>query len=423
MWIAKSLFFILTAVTAAVFIYYATLREEPIKVGILHSLSGTMKISEKALVDAWLLAIEEINAGGGLLGRTVVPVIADGASDEEVFAREAKRLIHTEKVDVIFGCWTSASRKSVKSVVEASENILVYPVQYEGLESSANIIYLGAVPNQQIVPAVYWAMKQLGPRMYLVGSDYIFPKAANEIIRHHLQLLEGEAVAETYVPLGATDFERIASEIKAFSPDVIVNTLNGESNIHFFKALHKAGVTPDKIPSISFSIGENELQDLRLKGGDELFEAMAGHYASWNYFQTIPSQRNRAFVQTFKKRFGKARVVSNPMIDAYTGVHLWAQAVKDANSPRPKEVLKAIKKQSIAALDGAVYVDPQNNHIWKTVRIAKVRSDGQFDVVWSSQHPVRPIPYPLYRDVTEWEGYLQGLYEGWGNRWSAPLVK
>lgn len=416
----KKVFFLFAAAVAGIIIFYNTGREEPIKVGILHSLSGMMSISEKAVADATLLAIEELNADGGLLGRRVVPVIADGASDDATFEREARRLINSENVDAIFGCWTSSSRKKVKEVVEASGNILFYPVQYEGLETSPNIIYLGAVPNQQIYPAIFWAMKNIGAKMYLIGSDYIFPRAASEIIKHQLQLLEGTVAAERYVPLGSGDFDAIVQEIKALSPDVIINTINGESNIHFFKALHKAGITSDKIPSLSFSIGENELQGFRRGNGEGLVESMNGHYASWNYFQSITSEANNAFVEKFKKRFGPSCVISDPMEDAYSGVHLWAQAVADAGSSEPKKVLDAIKKQSFAAPEGIINVDPQNNHLWKTVRIGRMAVDGQFEIVWSSQHPIKPVPFLSFKDAAEWTRFLDDIYKNWGDSWAAP---
>jgi len=370
-----------------------------------------MAISEKAVLDATLLAIEELNEAGGLLGRTIEPVIADGRSDEDWFAGEAERLITEEDVAVIFGCWTSASRKAVKVVVERHNHLLFYPVQSEGLEQSPNIVYTGATPNQQIIPGVKWCFDHLGRRMFLVGSDYVFPRTANRIIRDQLAALGGEIVGEEYLLLGTDDVKGVVEMVRRSRPDVILNTVNGDSNIALFRGLRAVGMTSETIPTMSFSLAEQELLTLGA-------EQMAGDYATWNYFQSVASKANSEFVNRFQTKFGKGRVTDDPMEAAYSGVHLWAQAVGKARSAAPAAVRKAIDGESFAAPGGIVYVDGETRHTWKPVRVGKLRRDGQFEIVWDSKHAVRPVPYPIYRTKDEWDVFLQALYQGWGRRWA-----
>lgn len=384
-----------------------------ITVGVLHSLSGTMAISEQSVHDATLLAIEEINAQGGLLGKRLMPVVVDGKSDWPTFAREAERLITQDRVAVVFGCWTSASRKTVRPVFERYDHLLFYPVQYEGLEQSPNIVYTGAAPNQQIIPAIKWAFDHVGTRFFLVASDYVFPRSANAIVKAQISALRGRVVGEEYLLLGTKDVREVVRKIEQAHPQVIVNTINGDTNVAFFHALRAAGITPQKIPTLSFSIAEDELRSMDPK-------AMAGDYAAWNYFQSIDRKENAAFVAKFKQRYGPDRVTDDPMEAAYFGVHLWAQAVNDAQTADPREVRKALPTQTFAAPEGLVYIDSHNQHTWKTVRIGRIREDGQFDVVWTSDKPIRPVPYPVYLSKSEWEGFLQALYDMWGQRWANP---
>ncbi|MCS6835739.1 MAG: urea ABC transporter substrate-binding protein [Anaerolineae bacterium] len=387
---------------------------EPIKIGVLHSLSGTMAFSESSVVDATLLAIEEINARGGLLGRPLEAIVSDGRSDWQVFARQAEALIRDEGVQVIFGCWTSACRKTVKPVFEAYNHLLIYPVQYEGLEASPNIVYTGAAPNQQIIPAVRWGIENLGRRVFLVGSDYVFPRTANEIIRRQVQALEGEIVGEAYLLLGDTAVQPIIETIIQTQPDFILNTINGDSNIAFFDGLRAANIRSEDIPTLSFSIAEPELQTLTL-------DNVVGDYAAWTYFQSIDRPENQAFVERFHARYGEDRVISDPMEAAYFGVYLWSQAVTDAGDTHPQVVRRAMHRQSFNAPQGVVYVDPQTQHVWKTVLVGQIGADGQFKVVWSSVNPVRPLPYlAAYRTQGEWDAFLHNLYMGWGQRWANP---
>jgi urea transport system substrate-binding protein len=385
----------------------------PVKVGVLHSLTGTMALSERSVRDAALLAIDEVNEAGGVLDRTVEAVVADGQSDWPTFAREAERLIKREQVCTVFGCWTSASRKTVKPIFEEHDHLLIYPVQYEGIEQSPNIVYTGAAPNQQIIPAVAWSFENIGRRFFLVGSDYVFPRTAGAIIRDHVAAVGGEIAGEEYLLLGSTDVEALVQAIVKAKPDMILNSINGDTNIAFFRALRAAGVSPSSIPTMSFSIAEEEL---RVIGAAQL----AGDYATWNYFQRLPSDRNRQFVERFRKRFGSERVTDDPIEAAYFGVHLWAQAVKEAGTTETPAIRRAMRRQSYAAPEGVVHVDPENQHTWKSVRVGRIGQDGQFSIVWSSEKPVRPVPYPVHRRRNEWEAFLDDLYQRWGQRWANP---
>ena len=367
----------------------------PIRIGVLHSLSGTMAVSERPLVDAVRLAVEEINAAGGLLGRPVKMLVADGRSDDRVFAAEAERLIVSDKVSVLFACWTSACRKAVKPVVEKHRNLMFYPLQYEGLEQSPAIYYTGSAPSQQIIPGTRWALDTLGKRVYLLGSDYLFPHAANLIIRDLVMANTGSVLAERYRPLGDADFDAVVAEIRALRPDVVLNTVNGDSNVHFFRALHEAGL--GDVPVVSFSLAEDGLKAI----GPAAFHPR--HYAVWSYFQSIPGEANQRFVAAFRERYGADRVTSDPVEAAYVGVRLWAQAVRDAGTDEPEQVNRAMLLQSTAAPSGIAAVDRATRHLWKPVRIGKARTDGQFELIWNSGDALRPDPFPNYRSQSEWQ--------------------
>jgi urea ABC transporter urea binding protein len=385
----------------------------PIRVGILHSLSGTMAQSETPVIDGALLAIDEINKQGGILGRPIEPVIADGMSDTPTFVAEAERLITSERVCTIFGCWTSADRKAVRPVVEKHENLLIYPVQYEGLEESPNIVYTGATPNQQIIPAIKWSFTDLGRRYFLVGSDYVFPRVANEIIRDQVAALGGEIVGERYLPLGSTEVADVIREITEIQPAVILNTINGDSNVAFFRALRAAGITPSKIPTITFSIPEHQLRVLGPRN-------MAGDFAAWNYFQGIDRPQNHEFISLFQAKYGPQRITSDPIEAAYFGVHLWAQAVAACGSDDPRAIRQAIKGEHYAAPEGDVQIDTENQHTWKTARIGQITDDGRIQVLWSSERALRPAPYPPFRTQAQWDTLLKNLYNRWGGHWANP---
>ena len=357
-----------------------------VKVGILHSLSGTMAISETSVRDAELLAIKEINAKGGVLGKQIEVAQEDGASEPQIFAERARKLIQSDKVATIFGCWTSASRKAVKPVVEETGALLWYPVQYEGMEMSPNIMYMGAAPNQQAVPAVDFCTEKFGKNIFLVGSDYVFPRTANKIIKAQLNYLGGSVAGEEYTPMGHTDFATIVSKIKAAKPDCIINTLNGDSNVAFFKQLTDAGITASTIPVMSFSIAEEEV-------GGVGIENLKGHYVAWNYYQTTKTAENDAFVAAYKKAYGEKRVTDDPIEAGYIGVYLWAMACEKAGSFDVEKVKAAAKGISFNAPEGKVTLDGDNQHIYKPVRIGKINKTGLIDEVWATSGAVKPDPY------------------------------
>ncbi len=384
----------------------------PIKVGILHSETGPMAISEKSMIDAEKLALEEINKRG-FLGREIEWVVADGRSDWPTFAQEARRLIDKEGVSVIFGCWTSASRKSVKPVVEQMRHLLVYPMAYEGLEQSPNIIYTGAAPNQQVIPALSWCYEHLKARkFFLVGSDYVWPHCVNEITKDQLKALGAECVGESYVLFGSSDVDSSVESIRQAKPDVIISTVVGTSNAAFYQRLQTAGILAEQTPVVSFSIAEDELRTLPLP-------AMVGDYAAWDYFQSIERRENKEFVERFKKKYGADRVTSDVIEAAYNSVWLWARAVNEAGSEEIPDVIRALRRQSLNAPEGIVTVDEATQHTWRPVYVGRIRSDGQFDLVWSSEKPIRPIPYPRSRSRAEWDSFLENLYRTWGG-WANP---
>jgi urea transport system substrate-binding protein len=358
-----------------------------IKVGVLNSLSGTMAISEVAVKNASLMAIDEINKKGGVLGSQLMPVVQDGASDWPTFADKTKLLLQNEKVAAVFGCWTSASRKAVLPVVEQMNGLLYYPVQYEGLEASKNIFYIAAPPNQQIIPAVTYLLQKNLKKMYLLGSDYVFPRTANKVIKAQLQAEGGTTVAEDYTPLGNTDYSAVVSKIKAAKPDVVFNTLNGDSNVAFFKQMKAQGFTADSMPVMSVSVAEEEVSGI----GTDNF---VGQLTAWNYFQTVASDANKAFVTNYKAAYGAQKVTDDPIEHAYAAVYLWAQSVQKAGSTDVDKVRAASDGVAFDAPQGKVTLDGATQHIYQKAMIGKATADGQFEVVWDSgDQPLKPDPY------------------------------
>ncbi len=386
---------------------------EFIKVGILYSLTGTMSVQELPTVDAIMLAIEEINAKGGILGKQISPVVFDGKSDWPTFAEGAEKLITQEKVDVIFGCWTSASRKTAKPVIEQHDHLLIYSVQYEGLEQSPNIFYLGATVNQQIIPGIVWSFENLGKSFFLIGSDYIYPRASYEIGKYVIRALGGTVVGEEYIPLGSRNVEEIVKKIVATKPAVILNNLVGESNIPFFEQLRAAGITSEKIPTMSFNFAEIDLQNLNIN-------TMIGDYTAFNYFQSVDTKENTKFIEKFRKKFGEKRLVSDYMEVAYAGVYLWAQAAEEAGASNPKAVREYLKVESVSAPEGVISIKGENQHAWRICRIGKIQSNGEYGIVWASLKAIEPVPYPTeYQTKEAWDTFVNQLYEKWGNAWTA----
>ena len=363
-----------------------TASSDTIKVGILHSLSGTMAISESAVHDAELLAISEINAAGGVLGKQLEAVIEDGASDWPTFAEKAGKLLQNDEVAVVFGGWTSASRKAMLPVFEGNNGLLFYPVQYEGLESSPNIFYTGATTNQQIVPAIEYLLDQGKTKFFLLGSDYVFPRTSNLIINKQLEAAGLTAVGEEYTPLGHTEYSTVIAKIREADPDVVFNTLNGDSNVAFFKQLKDVGISAEDLPTVSVSVAEEEITGIGA-------ENITGHLVAWNYFQTTDTPANAEFVAAFKAMYGDDRVTDDPIEAGYFGVYLWAAAVEAAGSTDVAAVKEAAKGISFEAPGGTVTIHDENQHVSKTVRIGSVRADGQVDEIWNSGSPVEPDPY------------------------------
>ncbi len=362
---------------------------DTIKVGILHSLSGTMSISEVSVRDATLLAINEINAAGGINGKMLEAVVEDGASDWPTFAEKARKLIQQDEVVVVFGCWTSASRKAVLPVFEELNSLLFYPLQYEGLESSPNIFYTGAEPTQQIIPGVDFLIKELGAEnIYLLGSDYVFPRTANMIIKAQLEDAGIALAGEEYVPLGGTEFSTIISKIQEAKPDAIFSTLNGDSNVAFFKQFKDAGFTPESLPVMSVSVAEEEIRGI---GVDNIM----GHYTAWNYYQTTDTPENTKFVADYKAAYGADRVTDDPIEAGYFGVYLWKAMVEKAGSTDVEAVRAAAQTGEIQfqAPEGLVKIEPENQHTWKIVRIGQINAEGLIDEVWSSGEAVKPDPF------------------------------
>jgi urea transport system substrate-binding protein len=370
----------------------------PIKVGVLHSLSGTMAISETSLKDVALMTFDEINANGGILGRKIQPVVVDPASNWPLFAEKARELIQKDKVAVVFGCWTSVSRKSVLPVFEELNGLLFYPVQYEGEESSYNVFYTGAAPNQQAIPAVEYLMSEQGggaKRFVLLGTDYVYPRTTNKILNYFLKS-KGVAEAdimETYTPFGHSDYQTIVADIKKFAVGkrtAVISTINGDSNVPFYKELANQGLKAEDIPVIAFSVGEEELRGIDTK-------PLVGHLAAWNYFMSIDTPENKEFIkkwQAYVKKNnlpgGDKRVTNDPMEATYIGIKMWAQAVDQAGTTDVDAVRQAIGYQKVKAPSGfEIQMDAPNHHLHKPVFIGEVREDGQFDIVWKTDGPIR----------------------------------
>jgi urea transport system substrate-binding protein len=369
----------------------ALAQQAPIKVGVLHSLSGTMAISETTLKDTILMMVEEQNKAGGLLGRKLEPVVVDPASNWPLFAEKMRELLQVHKVDVVFGNWTSVSRKSVLPVVEELNGLLFYPVQYEGEESSRNVFYTGAAPNQQAIPAVEYLMGKDGgdaKRWVLLGTDYVYPRTTNKILRAFLKskgVAEGD-IMEEYTPFGHSDWQTIVTRVKRFASEgkktAVVSTINGDANVPFYKELGNQGIKAEDIPVVAFSVGEEELAGIDTK-------PLVGHLAAWNYFQSVKNPTNDAFVKQWKAFTKNPKRVSNdPMEAHYIGFKMWAQAVAQAGSTNVDAVRQAMYGQKVKALSGYDVQMYSNHHLSKPVMIGEVQADGQFQTVWQTKGPI-----------------------------------
>jgi urea transport system substrate-binding protein len=374
-----------TTIAGATLLSAAAQAEETIKVGILHSLSGTMAISETTLKDVMLMLIDEQNKKGGLLGKKLEPVVVDPASNWPLFAEKARELIEVSKVDAVFGCWTSVSRKSVLPVFDELNSILFYPVQYEGEESQRNVFYTGAAPNQQAIPAVDYLMAQGVERWVLAGTDYVYPRTTNKILEAYLQA-KGVAPADimiNYTPFGHSDWQTIVSDIKAFGSagkkTAVVSTINGDANVPFYKELGNQGLDATDIPVVAFSVGEEELAGLDTA-------PLVGHLAAWNYFMSVEADVNAEFIETWQKFIGSEdRVTNDPMEAHYIGFNMWVKAVEAAGTTDPDAVIDALVGVTVPNLTGGYSAMMPNHHITKPVLVGEIQDDGQFEVVWETQ--------------------------------------
>ena len=392
---------IITSMLLAFMLFVLTVQAQAadtIKVGILHSLSGTMAISETSLRDVALMAIEEINAKGGVLGKKLEPVVVDPASDWPLFAEKARELIQKHKVAVTFGCWTSVSRKSVLPVFEELNGLLFYPVQYEGEESSYNVFYTGAAPNQQAIPAVEYLMSEDGgaaKKWVLLGTDYVYPRTTNKILNYFLKSkgVAKKDIMETYTPFGHSDYQTIVADIKKFAagtPTAVVSTINGDSNVPFYKELGNQGLKAEDIPVVAFSVGEEELRGIDAK-------PLVGHLAAWNYFMSQDTAENKGFIKKWKAYVkkhklpdGSKRVTNDPMEATYIGIKMWAQAAEQAGTTNVDAVRQAVGGQTVQSPSGyTITMDAANHHLHKPVVIGEITENGQFDVVWKTDGPIR----------------------------------
>lgn len=359
---------------------------EPVKLGLLHSMTGTIAIAEAALVEAEKMAIDEINAAGGVLGRMIEPVVADGASDWPTFAEKTKQLLLKDKVAAIVGCYTSASRKAVLPVLKQSKGLLYYPTYYEGQEEDKHVIYTSQEATQSVISAIEWMAKQQGKTFFLVGSDYIYPRTCNKIAKPTVARLGGKVLGEEYAPLGHTEFSSIINKIKAAKPDWIYSTVVGGSNVAFYKQLKAAGLDGGKQNLLSTVVSENEIDGIGK-------ENAVGYYACMGYFQSIKSPENEKFVKAIKAKYGQDRVVGDPMECAYNSVYLWKMAAEKAKSFDVDKVVAASSGLEFNAPEGKVTIHKTNHHVWKKVRIGRARADGQFDIVHESG-VIEPNPFP-----------------------------
>ena len=387
---------------------------DTIKVGVLHSLSGTLAISETTLKDTMLLLIDEQNKKGGIMGKQLEAVVVDPASDWPLFAEKARELLTVQDVDVMFGCWTSVSRKSVLPVIEELNGLLFYPVQYEGEESSKNVFYTGAAPNQQAIPATDYFLEELGVEKFaLLGTDYVYPRTTNNILESYLQSkgIPESDIFVNYTPFGHSDWSKIVSDVVALGADGkkvgVISTINGDANIGFYKELAAAGISADDIPVVAFSVGEEELSGLDTSN-------LVGHLAAWNYFQSADVEANSEWIAAFKDRMGDERVTNDPMEAHYIGFNMWVNAVEAAGTTDVDAVRDAMYGQKFPNLTGGMAEMLPNHHLSKPVLIGEIQADGQFDIISQTSE----VPGDAWTDylpesavlVSDWPGLECGMY-------------
>lgn len=403
------------------FFYSAIFPQEPIHVGLLHDLTGSLSQSGNSVKDATIFAIDEINARGGIRGRKILPYYEDGKSKPALYPELATKLINEKKASVIFGCWTSASRKTLRPTIEKLDGLLLYPVQYEGMEESKNIMYLGPCPNQQILPAVSHAVNVMKKKKILiVGSEYVFPVAASEIIRLHVKSLNetSESMVEileppVYLLLGETQMDEVLARVVKDQPDLIINTINGDTNTPFFRVL-RGQRKFDKISTISFSVGKQELGTLDPA-------SLVNDYIASSYFENLESDTNKRFVAELQKK--SIVSVTDAMVTAYCSVHLWAKAVGVVGTEKSQKVSEILKNQSFEGPVGKIWFDPESNHAYRKFLLGKIEPDGSFKIInLENNNPIRPEPYPRYRSKEGWDKFLDDLFNKWNKNWQPPVV-
>lgn len=402
------------------FIFKPT-KTDTIKVGILHSRTGPLAFNETPLIDMTLFTINEINNHGGILGKKIEPILVDGQSNPEIFAKEAEMLILEKKVEVIFGCWSSASRKAVKKVVEKYDKLLFYPTEYAGLEESKNIIYMNLTINKQVIASIAWAIKNLGKKIFLIGSDYSSPRGINEFIKEFAPHIEGTIVGEEYIPLKSEKFEKAIDKIEQTKPDFILNNISGSGNIILFKKLNNLVKKGIKTNIISLSLSENEFELLDINNISNL-------YICASYFQAIHTKKNKAFARKFKTKFGINKILSDAMVSAYYAVNLWALSVKSAKTLETKKIRSAIEKV-IYNGPGGIYQVAKNGNVWSPIFIGQSDKKTKLKIVWESGISIAPIAFPsdLFiskfikdsKSKIDWDLYMNNLYKKWGNKWEA----
>lgn len=414
-WIAVILFLLISCFLLSLFFPFSLWnnfkQDSVIKVGLVYSSTGFRAMQDRSIILANLMAIEEINREGGLLGKKVVPIEKDAGSNWEATQQAVEELINKDQVAVIFGCWTAESHYKLKNLFEKHHHLLINPYQYAGLVTSTHVINIGTAANQQIPPVVHYCFKKGWRRFFLVGSDYPFAYLTNLMIQDQVGANNGEITGEQYVAFGSSQMDQVISLIQKTQPDVILASINGEDNLLFFKSLQAAGITAEKIPVFSFCLNENILRELKIK------EAQ-GHYASWNYFQSIDTPRNKEFREKFFK-FSNLKSVDSVAEAGYFGVCLWSKAVQQSQTTHIQTLIYALADMYIHAPEGEVILDVEGRHAWRYARIGKILPNLQFEIVWTSPNPVRPIPLQVYRSKLEWEELTKQIYE----RFNPPSFK
>lgn len=403
---------ILVLIYISVFILFKPFNREPINVGILFPTTGTLAGSGQPVANATLLAIDEINQAGGVRGRKIKPFIYSSTNlqQNETFVNE---MILDKKVAVIFGCWTSSCRKTIKSTIEKNNNLLIYPTQYEGIEESPNIIYLGSLPNQQLVPAVSWSIQRGARKFYIVGSDYIYPRVANEILAQEIRNQGGEVLNTQYLPLGSTDASKVVADIVEKNPQVIFNTINGDTNVAFFQELNTQTRNRSRPQVISTSMVETDINKIGKQN-------MIGDLFSWTYYMGLQNAPNQKFLQAYKSKYGNIDNLNEAAVNSYAGVYLWKQAAERLNNIAPTYVGSMMLRTSIGSPGGIIYIDPITHNAWRSIMLTQINKNAQYQTVWASSQPVQPIVYPEFKTRAEWNLFEYNLFVQWSNSWANP---